>query len=181
MFRTALHGEPNRRHRNSAALSLLIRKGSSEKVRHFAMFRLAPRRAKHRNGGALMWHLILAILLLSVAPACFAQKAPYDGSSTQFATFAALYERALANRGVALPDELEDIGYFKGFITGVVASYPLPCMPVVSLKQVWAVVAKHMRENPERWGVQARDLVLESIDRVWGCTNSPAKTNERSR
>jgi hypothetical protein len=115
--------------------------------------------------------LVVAAFVMSNS---YAQKPPYDGSATQLAGFALAYERGRASGGHVNPADLEDIGYFKGFVDGVFVSQKRPCVTdVISLEQVEVVVAKYLRENPERWGMQSRDLVNEAADRVWGCKKEP--------
>lgn len=126
------------------------------------------------GGVAMIERLILFLLIvltLAASPAVFGQT-PYDGTATQLAQFALAYDRARARGGVAQPNELEDIGYFKGFVSGVFVSQKWPCArEAISSEQIYAIVAKYLRENPERWGLQARDLVIEAADRVFGCKN----------
>jgi len=71
-------------------------------------------------------------------------------------------------------EDAEDVGIFKGFVMGVFLSQKWLCAhEAISLEQVEVVVAKYLRENPERWGMPARDLVIEAADRVWGCKKEP--------
>ena len=120
--------------------------------------------------------LFIAVLAaLCVTGIAAAEKPPYDGSSTQLAGMAAVYERVRANGNVMQQQDAEDVGYFRGFVDGVLVPSGPWCALAdgrIWLDQVYAVVAKHLRETPERWGMQARDLVKEALKRVWGCSQA---------
>jgi hypothetical protein len=123
---------------------------------------------------------IVTLALLFTATAALSQKAPFNGSAVQFAEFAAAYERMRAAGNRMPSEDAEDIGYFTGFVDGVFVSQRWPCFSdLVSRDQVRTVVAKYFRENPERWNLEARDLVIDAANRVWGCksvpTSPPAK------
>jgi hypothetical protein len=123
--------------------------------------------------------LLVAALAAITISSSHAQKEPYNGSAVQLAGFASAYERGRASGGAVAPSDLEDVGFFKGFVQGVFVTLRYPCRSsgLISMDQVEAVVAKYICENLERWGMQARDLVIEATDRVWGCKNEPPKNS----
>lgn len=109
--------------------------------------------------------LAFAVLLITYAALAQARQ-PYDGSAIELARFASTYERTRA-AGVGMPEESEDVGFFKCFVQGVFVTQKWSCARApISMEQVWAVVAKYIREHAERWGIEARDLVIEASDRV---------------
>lgn len=129
----------------------------------------------------MRWPLVaLVVALFCVAVTSEAQKAPYDGSSRQLAEYAAAYERARTSGYKIEPRDVEDVGYFRGFVDGVFFSHAWPCAPQsVYTDQVWTVVAKYLRENPDRWNIGAKDLVVEAVSRVWACKGDTGKTTKK--
>ena len=112
----------------------------------------------------------LALLLLVTVASSHAQVEQFDGTTTQLARFAAMYERALAS-GTASASEQQAIGYFEGFVSGVYFSHAWPCMTnrKPTFAQAFGIVAKYLRENPERWDLQSARAVLEALDHGFGC------------
>jgi len=110
------------------------------------------------------------LLLLVIVASSHARGEDFDGTTTQLARFAAVYERALAS-GVALAEDQQKIGYFEGFVIGVYFSHAWPCMVnrTSTFAQAFGIVAKYLRENPERWDRQSGRAVQEALEHGFGC------------
>lgn len=63
--------------------------------------------------------LVLALVLLAIASTSFAGKSEWNYSAAELASFAAIWERSIANGHVVAIDDALELGYFEGFVTGV--------------------------------------------------------------
>jgi Ssp1 endopeptidase immunity protein Rap1a len=102
----------------------------------------------------------------------------YDGY--ELARFAAVHERAMQGGGRAATADLTPIAYYQGFVNGVVLTTRnsgVFCPPISSTYgQLWATVAKFLRENPEQWNHDPAILVQAALAHAFPC---PAGSKSR--
>ena len=75
-----------------------------------------------------------------------------------------LREHEKADRGDPSKNFFRD-GFYVGYVAGVYDSTGFFFTPPenVTLGQICSIVAKHLKENPERWTLPASILVLEAL------------------
>jgi hypothetical protein len=62
------------------------------------------------------------------------------------------------------------VGFYEGFTAGIAWKCPNTCAESnVTMPQIWAVVSKFLKENPERWNEPAGILVTEAFQEAFPC------------
>ncbi len=65
-----------------------------------------------------------------------------------------------------------NVAYFQGFVDGIVvqaAKKKFCFKEVIQTDQLYAIAAKYIRENPEKWNQNPNVLVIDSIARAFPC------------
>jgi hypothetical protein len=123
----------------------------------------------------LTFLVVAALVALMMSNVCAARPPVHPGSAAELAGFALAYERVRTSGWRGTAADAEDAAYFRGFVAGVFLSQKWPCArEAIDGEQAEVVVAKYLRENPERWATPAQNLVVEAGDRVWGCKREQA-------
>lgn len=101
--------------------------------------------------------LMVAALTAVVMSNVSAERPPiHPGSATELAGFALANERVRTSGWQGIAADAEDAAYFRGFVAGVFLSQKWSCArEAINGEQAEVVVAKYLRENPERWGTPA--------------------------
>jgi hypothetical protein len=76
------------------------------------------------------------------------------------------------NTGKFTDSDGVEAGFFIGFVYGVAQAYngALICIPeATQAEQVVAIVAKFIKNNPEKWNKAANYIVLEALSPTFQC------------
>lgn len=117
-------------------------------------------------------HIIFLALLLS--PSSFAEKPePHTGLWLKHQMDS--WETVSAHDGrTARPEEAVDFGLFAGYVNGVTdALWDLSvCVPQgTTYDQTYAVVAKYLKGNPEKWHLSPFLLTSTALKEAFPCKN----------
>jgi hypothetical protein len=96
-----------------------------------------------------------------------------------FARCAADWETSFQN-GNKMEDTATawNIANFQGFIDGIVsiANGNIWCpKTMIPLDQIYAMTAKYVRENPDKWNAQPSLLVIKPLSKAFPCINNHKK------
>jgi len=63
----------------------------------------------------------------------------------------------------------DDATYYMGFVIGVhdATAYNYNTPSQITVGQIWAVVAKYLKDNPEKWSQPASLLVMEALRKAF--------------
>lgn len=112
----------------------------------------------------------LSSLAATVFAACFAA-----GASAAFVNGSELQRLMNANdralEGRSSGRDTQDANLLTGYVLGVVdAGGGTYCLPKAThSSQIVAIVKKHLKENPERWGESGDALVASALTPLFGC------------
>jgi len=126
----------------------------------------STRKTRRSQVGWLQWLATLAGALL-----CLGARAEFiDG--TELNRWSEAYERQL--QGLQSAKDGRDIMMFMGYVMGVwdatLSERDFLCTPDnFASMQMYQLVAKHVREHPEKWSLPADYLIREAALRAYRC------------
>lgn len=124
-----------------------------------------------------MRKIILMLILAFVSSNAMADTLNYqpcDFSGAMFAQCAATWERVFHNANVMANDtDLWQTASFQSFIDGVAfvtLNKKWCAKKLVPLDNIYAIVAKFVRENPEQWDSTPSYLILKPLAKLFPCS-----------
>ena len=127
---------------------------------------------------------LLAATLMLVSVQAWGAAEPEDicYTGSRFAECAALWDQ---NRYVEISDVrvLMKATYFQGYVDGAfqtLATHGLICPSAgVTHAQAWAVTAKYLHENPDKWNDNPDNLVRLALSNAFPCKPPAAQINRK--
>lgn len=100
--------------------------------------------------------------------------------TTNFARCAAEWESAFHTGIIKDTDAAWDVAYYRGYIDGVLISEQgkgIWCTnKMIPMDQIYALTAKDVRENPDKWSYSPRYFVIKALSEAYPCGHTRKKT-----
>lgn len=116
-------------------------------------------------------HRIIFMALLLSSSAFAERPEPHTGLWLKYQMDS--WERVNAKNGrTASPEEAGDYGFFSGYVNGVTdALWDLSvCLPPgTTYDQTYSVVAKYLKDNPEKWHLPPFLLTSSALNEAFPC------------
>jgi Rap1a immunity proteins len=121
----------------------------------------------------------VAVLLVAASSLAQTPRAERQYSGAELATYAALWEQSRPQGFIVGDNNVRNIEYFVGFVTGVAGASGGSAWcsrENVTWNQIWGVAAKYLREHPELWHMHPAHLVEQALVEAFPCVRGKPKS-----
>jgi|SRR5215831_8891670 len=119
------------------------------------------------------------VFLLGLLSGGAVSAANYTGTGTEFAGFAAAFERSRSQGAIYGGAEVAmNVSYYQGFVSGAALSTREKAWcprGAFTMGQISSVVAKFLADNPELWNRTPAELVALALGRAFPCAQDRKK------